>query len=306
MRTRPCQANWNPLTSSCVSCHSAISAHLPPMATRRAVLDEQGAAGLSLREVARRAGVTHQAPYHHFADRESILAELVTQGFGELKRRLARAHRRSVDPLATRVTSGVAYVVYALDNPGEFRIMFRADLCADFRHLADCFANPSFKLRPNGLTRTTGLVPFATVAPAAVVQRHACVRVVHRHESHHHEGALGPCCRQRRWRVPVKAEHLLRLQHQETHVVGAFQAGLGTGVDVGLDRVAHTRFDPGLRRKNLVMPSRVVQAAHASSSVARTTTSFSIARSAACDSSTAAHKSPTTVRFTVCPCAGAP
>lgn len=101
--------------------------------TSRALLDEQGAAGLSLREVARRAGVTHQAPYHHFADRESILAELVTQGFGELERRLSRAHARSVDPQVTLVASGVAYVVFALDNPGVFRIMFRADLCDQAR-----------------------------------------------------------------------------------------------------------------------------------------------------------------------------
>ena len=101
--------------------------------TSRAVLDEQGAAGLSLREVARRAGVTHQAPYHHFADRESILAELVTQGFGELERRLARAHARAGSPQATLVASGVAYVVFALDNPGVFRIMFRTDLCDQAR-----------------------------------------------------------------------------------------------------------------------------------------------------------------------------
>ena len=97
--------------------------------TSRALLAEVGVAGLSLREVARRAGVTHQAPYHHFADRESILAELVAQGFDELARRLARAHATGGDALATLVASGTAYVVFALDHPGVFRVMFRADLC---------------------------------------------------------------------------------------------------------------------------------------------------------------------------------
>ena len=97
--------------------------------TARALLDEQGAAALSLREVARRAGVTHQAPYHHFADRESILAELVAQGFDELARRLARAHSADGDALAIMAASGTAYVVFALDHPGVFRVMFRADLC---------------------------------------------------------------------------------------------------------------------------------------------------------------------------------
>ena len=48
------------------------------------LLREEGLAALSMREVARRAGVTHQAPYHHFADREAILAELVSGGFAML------------------------------------------------------------------------------------------------------------------------------------------------------------------------------------------------------------------------------
>lgn len=101
--------------------------------TSRALLDEAGVAGLSLREVARRAGVTHQAPYHHFADRESILAELVAQGFSELERRLARAHARPGDAQAILTASAVAYVGFALDQPGVFRIMFRADLCDQAR-----------------------------------------------------------------------------------------------------------------------------------------------------------------------------
>ena len=99
--------------------------------TSRALLAEVGVAGLSLREVARRAGVTHQAPYHHFADRESILAELVAQGFDELARRLAKAHAgaKPDDRAATLVASGLAYVGFALDQPGVFRVMFRPDLC---------------------------------------------------------------------------------------------------------------------------------------------------------------------------------
>jgi AcrR family transcriptional regulator len=57
-----------------------------------ALLESDGLAALSLREVARRAGVSHQAPYHHFKDRESILAELVAEGFERLARRLAHAN----------------------------------------------------------------------------------------------------------------------------------------------------------------------------------------------------------------------
>ena len=65
------------------------------LATARALLDEQGVTGLSMREVARRAGVTHQAPYHHFGDRESILAAVLVQGFDELATRMQTALARS-------------------------------------------------------------------------------------------------------------------------------------------------------------------------------------------------------------------
>ena len=60
--------------------------------TSRSLLDEGGTAALSMREVARRAGCTHQAPYHYFADRESILAALVAEGFDELADRLRAAN----------------------------------------------------------------------------------------------------------------------------------------------------------------------------------------------------------------------
>lgn len=101
------------------------------LATAEALLEEAGVAGWSMREVARRAGCTHQAPYHHFADRESIVAELVTQGFDELTRRLARANDRfgGAERRTLRFESSLAYVGFALDHPGIFRIMFRPEVC---------------------------------------------------------------------------------------------------------------------------------------------------------------------------------
>lgn len=99
--------------------------------TGRALLEARGPAALSLREVARLAGVTHQAPYHHFANREAILAELVAQGFDELADALAAANERVavVGARAGVVESGLAYVGFALAHPGLFRIMFRHDVC---------------------------------------------------------------------------------------------------------------------------------------------------------------------------------
>ncbi len=99
--------------------------------TAEQLLESEGLQALSLREVARRAGVTHQAPYHHFADREAILAELVRQGFDDLARRLARANDAvgSAGRHQGLLQSGMAYVGYALEHPGVFRTMFRRELC---------------------------------------------------------------------------------------------------------------------------------------------------------------------------------
>ena len=99
--------------------------------TSRELLDEAGPSALSMREVARRAGCTHQAPYHYFANREAILAALVCEGFDELADRLAVAHEGlgGVDLHAVLVASGNAYVEFALRHPGVFRVMFRPDVC---------------------------------------------------------------------------------------------------------------------------------------------------------------------------------
>ena len=99
--------------------------------TSRELLDEAGPSALSMREVARRAGCTHQAPYHYFANREAILAALVCEGFDELADRLAVAHDGlgGADLHAVLVASGNAYVEFALRRPGVFRVMFRPDVC---------------------------------------------------------------------------------------------------------------------------------------------------------------------------------
>ena len=99
--------------------------------TSRKLLDESGPSALSMREVARRAGCTHQAPYHYFANREAILAALVREGFDELADRLASARERleGADRRAVLTASGNAYVEFALRHPGVFRVMFRPDVC---------------------------------------------------------------------------------------------------------------------------------------------------------------------------------
>lgn len=99
--------------------------------TSEALIEKEGLSALSMREVARRTGVTHQAPYHHFADRETILAALMTRGFDLMCSRLRRANDRAapIGKRAALTAAGEAYVGLALEHPGIFRIMFRPELC---------------------------------------------------------------------------------------------------------------------------------------------------------------------------------
>ena len=105
------------------------------LATSLDLLNEGGPGALSMREVARRAGCTHQAPYHYFADRESILAALVCDGFENLAHQLRLANDlfATKGARATLVASAKAYVGFALAQPSVFRIMFRPDMCDPFR-----------------------------------------------------------------------------------------------------------------------------------------------------------------------------
>lgn len=103
---------------------------------RRQILDgaldliiDTGVASLSFREVARRAGVSHQAPYHHFKDKKGVLSAIAEEGFQALHEamRVAKAEA-SDDPRDRMRAIGRAYVNLALDRPGHYRVMFRPDL----------------------------------------------------------------------------------------------------------------------------------------------------------------------------------
>ena len=93
-----------------------------------ALIEAGGLDRLSMREVARKAGVSHQAPYHYFGDREAILAALAGEGFLRLGRALERAAAQAgPDPVKAVEDMGRAYVEFALRNPAYFQAMFRAD-----------------------------------------------------------------------------------------------------------------------------------------------------------------------------------
>jgi AcrR family transcriptional regulator len=93
------------------------------MSAAMELLEEGDGAGLSLRAVARRAGVSPAAPYRHYADREALVSAVAARGYRELAERLAAAHPAPAT-LRQLTSAAVAYVQFALERPALFRIMF--------------------------------------------------------------------------------------------------------------------------------------------------------------------------------------
>ena len=89
------------------------------------ILRAEGLAALSLREVARRAGVSAAAPYAHFPDKAALVAALAEQGFRQLVAALRRSFRaESRDPLRRLTAMTTEYVRFAVEHPAVFQIMF--------------------------------------------------------------------------------------------------------------------------------------------------------------------------------------
>ncbi|MEU8842353.1 TetR/AcrR family transcriptional regulator [Streptomyces roseus] len=88
----------------------------------------EGTAALGLREIARRAGVSHGAPRRHFPTHHSLLSAIARRGFADLGECFAQATARASSPREQVRALGCAYVGYALENRGMFELMFRHDL----------------------------------------------------------------------------------------------------------------------------------------------------------------------------------
>jgi AcrR family transcriptional regulator len=92
------------------------------LAAARAELVQHGTAAISLRAVARRAGVSHAAPKYHFRDRAGLLTAIATEGFLALSRALATADES--DTRRQLAALGVAYIDFGLAHPALFELMF--------------------------------------------------------------------------------------------------------------------------------------------------------------------------------------
>lgn len=90
------------------------------------LIAEVGPGGFTLREIARRAGVSHNAPYRHFRDKDELMAAVATEGFGELTQAMLNAVEGQSNARERLRSSGLAYIEFALRRPEHFAVMFDA------------------------------------------------------------------------------------------------------------------------------------------------------------------------------------
>src|SRR5947199_8336321 len=103
--------------------HGALHDALLEAAER--VLERDGLAGLTLRAVAREAGVSHAAPTHHFGDLTGLLSELAAIGYRMFNAAMVAANNSETHPLMKGMASAKAYVAFAQAHPGMYGLMFR-------------------------------------------------------------------------------------------------------------------------------------------------------------------------------------
>lgn len=102
-----------------------------------ALVTEEQDWGFSLREVSRRAGVSHTAAYNHFADKRDLLAAVAAQGFDLLRTRMLAAIAKVKTPDDALMASGHAYVGFAVEEPALYRLMFGPALATRYADRPD-------------------------------------------------------------------------------------------------------------------------------------------------------------------------
>ena len=113
------------------------------------ILVQEGEKALSLRKVARKVGVSHAAPYRHFASKEILIAAIADEGYQKLEKQMKEAIVQFPDDAGVQLIElGWAYIQFALENPDHLRIMF-----SDFSESCQLETGNSFSLLVNAIER---------------------------------------------------------------------------------------------------------------------------------------------------------
>ena len=139
------------------------------MQAAEALIGEVGPRGFTLREVARRAGVSHNAPYRHFASRDDLLLAVAEEGFEHLSASMRKRMERGTSAREQLVLCGCGYVEFALRWPRYFLVMF--DLAGSLQGNCDEIPNGdnAFRVLLDAIvaTQQAGVLPAGDPMPIA-------------------------------------------------------------------------------------------------------------------------------------------
>lgn len=135
------------------------------------LVETQGVQGFTLREAARAANVSHNAPYRHFPSRTHLLVELAIEGQGFLLQAFQSAIKRTVDHRERLVRLGIAYLEFAISQAAYFRVMFSSEV--NRHHTAELkeAQHATFQFFESELqaSEVAGFLRKGTVKPSALV-----------------------------------------------------------------------------------------------------------------------------------------
>ncbi|UGV27458.1 TetR/AcrR family transcriptional regulator [Rhodopseudomonas boonkerdii] len=133
------------------------------------VLERDSLPGLTLRAVAREAGVSHAAPTHHFGDLTGLLSELAAVGFRNFNAALTAASATGATPVERALARARAYLAYARAQPGMYQLMFRTERLDMNRPALKEASNISFA----GLAQVVGIAHSGDIATDALSMEQA-------------------------------------------------------------------------------------------------------------------------------------